>query len=224
MIMSKIKPNFELICSSMWEPNKWIQPSDSDVYKSNADGKCYKFYPFLGKNTIESYHKLHLISQKKWEYKLQWDIFFTLEQLFWENLNFNECQIHRVEFWVLELPHNIFQASDIASKVNISVSELSYIEWQSLRDLFFSSQNSQQRDFIEELLKYMNIYYQKEFWLHMYHHSKYIWELNKKQLHGINVKIVWYENGTLVLTVTDLAKNIWEFVMNNKTKVCDIIN
>jgi hypothetical protein len=47
--------------------------------------------------------------------------------------------------------------------------------------------------------------------------------MDKFQIHWINCKITDLKNWTLFITITDLARNIWEFVENNKSRIQSIM-
>ncbi len=215
--------NFKLICSAQWDAKQGIHPSDSDVYRSISDNKCYKFYPNISQDDLMQYHSLHFMSWKKWTHELKNKIIFSSSQLFW-NVSWNHrFEISRIEFWTLNLWKNVSIVSDITTKQSVLISQLSYIEGISLRDLFFLCENQEQFLFIQEILFIMNTYYQNLFWFNMSHISDLEWDLNRIQLQWINIKITGYKEWVLYLTITDIAKNISEFVMNNRGIVQKIL-
>jgi hypothetical protein len=215
--------NFTLICSAQWDLKKWIQPSDSDVYKSIADNQCYKFYSNVSQEDLIQYHTLHNTSLAKWMYELKNKVIFSHSQLFWDLKWETQCEISKIEFWTLWLSTHIATASDINTREAVVVSQLPYIEWMSLRDLFFLSEKQEQFECIQEILFAINSYYKNLFWFNMKHITDLPGELNKIQLQWINIKIICYKEWTLYLTITDLAKDIKEFVINNRVLVQNIL-
>ena len=65
-----------------------------------------------------------------------------------------------------------------------------------------------------KVLDTINHFYEKK-WLKLWSQTL-SWRANK-QIVGINIKITWYdtEKNMLQLTITDLARDITEFVRNN---------
>jgi hypothetical protein len=206
---------FIQIADKGWDQDLLLRESDSDVYKSWKN--CYKHYFWLNQKTIKQYHVIQNIGSKQpinIDLQNSWNLITRInsDKFDW----YNGVQITNIEFITLDIWNKVTSASNISTHENITISEIDYIEWKTLFDLCY--QNNNDFDFqmnIYNILEKLN--------------SVYDWNMTSKnpmdkfQIHWINCKITDLKNWTLFITITDLARNIWEFVENNKSRIQSIM-
>ncbi len=191
--------------TTLWDREK--QNWDSTVLTDWT--KCFKLYPL--------------------EYWIEWlDLYIeTQNRIPSIKITFP----HWIDLWVwipikefeidfLGLFLDIYEASDIKTREAILVSEIEYIEWESLWDLINQSNRFQWLEYkILPLLHRIQEYISEESWLDMntnekwknHHYLKY--QINS---HNIKIQSIDIENQKAKLIVTDICMQIYEFIQRNR--------
>ena len=205
-----------------WNKNLWEWRWDSDVYVLESPAKykrCLKFY-HISAEIIRRYNNIqNLHSWYEGSFLLN-SPFFTSDKATWLNQNWNiTYPVEQVSFRCLALTREILWACSIEHHTEVAVVDLPFQEGKTLRDLMFENNNPPANILAQELhankvLDTINHFYEKK-WLKLWSQTL-SWRANK-QIVGINIKITWYdrEKNMLQLTITDLARDITEFVRNN---------
>jgi hypothetical protein len=211
---------FEKIASKEWSRNWFIRESDSDVYKMKDH--CYKYYYGLTKDKIIEYHMLqNWLSRNPLIIDLVWDTDLNeLDSSIFNSLWVVSSKIDKISFTWLDLWNHITLASDINTKENIVISEIKYIKWENLLDTCMN--NGDNIDLlmnIYNIIKKINADFSREIWINLSVSNP----IDKFQIHWINCKVTWIKDWTLFITITDIARNIWDIVNNNKLKILSLI-
>lgn len=205
-----------------WNKKLWEWCWDSDVYILESpykDKRCLKFY-HVSANIIRRYNNIQNLYSWLEGCLLLDSPFFTSDKATWLNQNGNTPYlVKQVAFRCLALTTEILWACSIEHHREVAMVDLPFQEGKTLRDLMFENYNPLANILAQELhanevLHAINQFYEKK-WLRLWYQTL-SWSANK-QIVGINIKITWYdrEKNMLQLTITDLARDITEFVRNN---------
>lgn len=177
--------------------------------------KCFKLYPrqHFSPSDIEFYQDVQnnlgsfILISKKW---------FR----FW----FFKKKLHTVKVEFLNLWQELYEASDISDRLRLLVSEVPYVEWETLGDLnekFFSPVDI---DFLRNLVKWIEesslSYY--DTWTNMpFGYDPILnYQINP---YNIKVKKIDRENWELHLIITDISTKAFRFIQKNKHRVLGLI-
>lgn len=165
---------------------QWWINKKPELYKTIA-GEYY-----VDKDTLQKYHKIHHELSK----------FEFMAEIEWKDIYLWDTKIDKVKIKILDLwDTEIAETYHILSHEPIYITEPQYIqELYNTANIFEIQNDSQKVNSVKIIENIIEEYFIK-IWLGVVQ-----WPENT------NIKITWFENGVLEVTVTDLGNSIIDFV------------
>jgi hypothetical protein len=190
----------------VWSIEKDWWDSDIDIIKNNnwkisIYKKYYSSIPPKIKDkpifTLKDIKKYHKIQNQTWLIKN--------EIILDENITLLWNKINKISLDILKLDENeIYYASDIKTKTRVIITQPEYIEWTTFNEYLKNLEYQKSKEIKQIIID--NIISDKKTY------SMNWWSFELSQISTFNIKVLWINNWTIKVLITDIAQKISEIV------------